>query len=773
MITFLLLMKQLLFSRKLLWITVLGGIASSIFAQDLTVKGKVFSKDEKSPIAAASIVVRTLDSIAVAVTVSDEKGEFQIKLPSDKDSLLLQAHHINYEDYLSKIKGSEIGNIYMKSITRELSEIVVKASRPMVKGRDGALLYDTRTLLERSSAQDAYTMLSKTPGLTLQGHDLTLVGSPRYVIAINGQIPPIPQGQLKQLLQSMPASQISSVEVFYNAPPQYHVNGAVINIILHEQKEQGRFLQGEVHTTLYHNKYPYLKSGINLNYSRDKLSLSFMYAYDYRKQLLNNRLSSHHTVGSTVFDFEQSTKQAISQHSHLSFINLDYKMGSGKLTATYSGLYTPFIEKELRIKGVNITGNNQKRENDAMHSVSLSYANTNGFQIGASLLTYTYGGKQDFTLTSQNSSNIFFSRYGQDLKTYKVHLDNTHTLHQGWQVGYGLNTSYTDEQDFQSFRAIDRKDIEDTLKEWISSAYIKVGKKVSDNFSFSASLLGEYSKFSDESRFTIIPKADLSYIIDSKNIFQFSLTSGKIYPSYWEKRPYLNSIDGYIEGKGNPSLKPYDEYTARLNYILRQKYVFSLYYTYQPGYSIQQLYQSQVEPKIIAQTQNWKFNRTAGFLSVVPFNLSKSLRFNYTLNLFLSHVKHDHFHDISFNRMALTAYNGLNATFVISKKPDITMDLEGYYIMNPIQGIYNLSNPLGLTAGVKYTFAKGRAVLTMRCTDIANMMTPKVSVRYGRQHFNMQNNADTRGIFIGLKYNFGGYKSTQRKEIDRSRWGHN
>lgn len=768
--------NRIFVSRRLLFIIALLTLANSLDAQNRAVKGRVFSKADKAPIAAASIVIRTLDSVAIAVTLSDERGEFQITLPPGEDSLLLQAHHLNYEDYFSKVKRSEIGDIYMKAITRELAELVIKAHRPMVRGRDGALLYDARTLLERSSALDAYAILSRTPGITQQGQDLVLVGSPRYTIAINGQIPPMPQGQLKQLLQSMPASQIASVEVFYNAPPQYHVHGAVINIILKKKEERSNLLQGEVYTTLQHNKYLNLKSGINLNYSRDKLSLSLMYAYDDRKQLLDNRLLSQHSVGSSVFDFEQSSKQKVLRHAHISFINLDYKIGSGKLSASYSGQYTPSIEKHLEIKGTNAIGNNQKREDDTMHSLSLSYTNANGFQIGASLLTYVYGGKQDFSIISRNRNHSFISHYGQNLETYRAYIDNTHALHYGWQIGYGFNTSYTNERDFQAFQSaktLETKDIKETLREWISSGYIKVGKKFSDSFSLSASLTGEYSNFSKENSFIIIPKADISYILNSKNIFQFSLTSGKVYPSYWEKRPYLTSIDGYLEGRGNPYLMPYNEYTARLNYILQQRYVFSLYHTYQPRYAVQQLYQSPIEPKMIAQTQNWDFNRTTGLLSVIPFSLAPNLKFNYTLNLFVSHVKHDHFHDMSFDRMALTAYNGLSATLAISKKPNIMMDLEGYYIVNPIQGIYNLSSPLGLAIGMRYTFAKGRATLTMRCTDIANMMTPKVNVRYGGQHFNMQNNADTRGVFIGLKYNFGGYTSKQRKEIDRSRWGHN
>lgn len=763
------------FLRQLLCFITALGFACNISAQDVNIKGVVFNVKDKSPINAASVVIRTLDSTAVAVAVSNERGEFQVTIPNNIDSLLLYIHHINYENYISKVKSSEFGCIYMKPITRELPEIVITGQRPIVRGRDGALLYSASMLLEQSSAQDAYSILSRVPGIMTQGKDLLLIGSPRYSIAINGQIPPISQEQLSKLLQTMSASQIVSVEVFYTAPPQYHVKGAVININTKNSVEQNNHLQGEIYTTLHHHHYPYAKAGVNIDYSKDKLSLSLMYGYDYNKKLLTNSLSSHHSLGESTLNIEQTTKQTVLQHSHLSFIGLGYKIGAGKITAIYSGQYNPFIEKQLDIKG-NATGSNHKTEKDAMHSVSIKYMNTNGLQLGASLLTYTYSGRQDFGILSPLGKNVFTSDYGQKIRTYKAFVDNTHTLSSGWQIGYGLSTSYTEDKDFQSFYSsdnIDKPNISETLKEWITSGYLKVGKRFSEQFNIAASLTGEMSEFYSKRDFAVIPKIDATYIINPKNILQFSLSSDKIYPSYWEKRPYVSSIDGYIEGRGNPALEPYNEYTARLTYILCQKYVFSFYHTYQPNYAIQQLYQAQTEPKMIAQTQNWNYNRTTGILSVVPISISKNIRFNYTLNIFTTHARHDHFHEIAFNRIALTAYNGFNANFVLSAIPHLAMDVEAHYVLNPTQGIYNLSSSLGLTAGVKYTFAKERAILTMRYTDIFNRVTPKVNVSYNGQRFDMHSNSDTRGIYFGLTYRFGGYKPDHKEKVDRSRWGHN
>lgn len=59
-------------------------------------------------------------------------------------------------------------------------------------------------------------------------------------------------GQLETLLRNTPLDRVEKAEVMYSAPPEYHVRGAVINIVLKRSNDYS--FQGEVNAD-YTNQY--------------------------------------------------------------------------------------------------------------------------------------------------------------------------------------------------------------------------------------------------------------------------------------------------------------------------------------------------------------------------------------------------------------------------------------------------------------------------------------------------------------------------------------
>ena len=75
---------------------------------------------------------------------------------------------------------------------------------------------------------------------------LTLAGAGSINIILNGKPTSMNYEQLVTLLKGMPASRVERAEVMYNTPPQYHVRGAAINVILKGYKPGEGGLQGEI-----------------------------------------------------------------------------------------------------------------------------------------------------------------------------------------------------------------------------------------------------------------------------------------------------------------------------------------------------------------------------------------------------------------------------------------------------------------------------------------------------------------------------------------------
>lgn len=70
------------------------------------------------------------------------------------------------------------------------------------------------------------------------------------------------------------------------------------------------------------------------------------------------------------------------------------------------------------------------------------------------------------------------------------------------------------------------------------------------------------------------PQTHLSYVIDPANVLQFNLQSQKIYPAYFEREPFEMMHSEYQMWKGNPELRPFVGYGAKLVYI-RSKNTYS------------------------------------------------------------------------------------------------------------------------------------------------------------------------------------------------------
>ena len=86
--------------------------------------------------------------------------------------------------------------------------------------------------------------LTQLPGVSEQDGGLTLAGAGGVTVILNGKPSTMSTEQLASLLRSTPVERIEKAEVMYSTPPQYHVRGAAINLVLrrsHDYSFSGRY----------------------------------------------------------------------------------------------------------------------------------------------------------------------------------------------------------------------------------------------------------------------------------------------------------------------------------------------------------------------------------------------------------------------------------------------------------------------------------------------------------------------------------------------------
>jgi len=224
---------------------------------------------------------------------------------------------------------------------------------------------------------------------------------------------------------------------------------------------------------------------------------------------------------------------------------------------------------------------------------------------------------------------------------------------------------------------------------------------------------------------------------------------------------------------GNPLLKPARTGNANLTYVLKNKYTFQVSYYKVEDFFIDQSYQSPEKLQLLHKTFNIDYTSLLNFTAVIPISFGNIVSSNLIANVYNERYKSNEWFELAYNRNkwtgSLMAYN----TIFISKKPNITMNLMAFYRTPSIQGIWDLEDNWCINTGLRYTFAKDKAIVGLQCNDIFESLYPKVKVRFDKQYQNLNQNFYQRNITLSFTYKFNGFKDRTPKEVDTSRYGVN
>ena len=164
-----------------------------------------------------------------------------------------------------------------KSMFRNLPEVMIKGSRPIVKVERGLLLYNMPLLLKQLPADNAYEALTRIPGVSDATGNISFLGN-EVTLIVNGQATTLTQEQLTERLKAMPATQLAKAEVMLSAPVRYHVRGMAINIVTKDYAGTNQ-LSGQVIGGMKQNKYANEFGNLYLSLQRGKFGLDAQYKY--------------------------------------------------------------------------------------------------------------------------------------------------------------------------------------------------------------------------------------------------------------------------------------------------------------------------------------------------------------------------------------------------------------------------------------------------------------------------------------------------------------
>ena len=652
--------------------------------------------------------------------------------------------------------------------SRQLDEVIVKGEKPQVRAEDGVMVIDLPGIVRDKPVNNILEALGYLPGVTNNNGMIWLTGASDVTIILNGELTDMPLQNLYQLLYNTPVDRLKNVEVMYSAPAKYHVNGAVINVVLKTPTPLDG-LQGQVRAEYNQSHYGSYGGVLAATYAIKDWTFDLNYGLTRSKSWSSEETWSNHLYDGKRTIIEDDMRRIGKNWSNTIFASASWKT----LKLTYNGQIVS-DSKSWNLSSDTL-GNYTNAYNMlspvGYHNIALRYAAPFGLTVGA-----------DYTCYSENRSQSLFkdtdyllgSENRQDINRWHVYVDQEHQFGK-WQLNYGAEYQHSKDHSSQHYGIVsmaDNPDFDDILNENVASFYIGTQSSFDWGLSFNASAKGEYYHNKYQHNWNVIHQLGATYYKTPKSIFQLNFNTRRIYPSYWELHGGTSHINDYSTIIGNPKLQPYIQYDAQFNYILRQKYVATLYFQYGDKATVQLPYQSPDALNLIYQTINMNYKRVVGLNIHAPFGAGYIWNATATANVFNQREKADNFHDISFDNSKWIFYGSLTNSFKFSQNCPVSLSVDFSYISPSLQGIADLSAIWKIDAGVKWQFGKKRCCeLNLKADDIFNKWSPTMTISHAGQDYRMKVHDMARNIKLTFIWRFNGFKPKENNIIDTSRFG--
>ena len=287
---------QLFFPRFWLW-PALMLVVQSGFAQ---IKGRVLDTQQE-PVAYANVLLlHAADSTLASGQITSETGDFSMDMPSP-GRYFLKVVMLGYADASSNLieirqSGQSLNPfvLQMQAQATQLTTVELVGRRPLLEQKTDRLVVNVAQSITYSGGT-ALEVLQRSPGVRVnrQTQRISLAGKEGVVVMVNGKPSRIPDDALLQMLESISANSIESIEIIHTPPANFEAEGnaGLINIILKEQvKGDVKGVNGNYSVNAGYGKREKAGVGLLLNYRDAKVNVYGRYDanFDVNPQLFSN-----------------------------------------------------------------------------------------------------------------------------------------------------------------------------------------------------------------------------------------------------------------------------------------------------------------------------------------------------------------------------------------------------------------------------------------------------------------------------------------------------
>ncbi|WP_428329980.1 TonB-dependent receptor domain-containing protein [Mucilaginibacter sp.] len=575
------------------------------------ISGKVTDAVTKLPVDYATVSVYKQGSTSPFNGAStDPKGNFKIDNISageysiTVDFLGYKRQTIDHVSISSTAKNIVLAAILLAPVQNQLKGVVITASAPTVENKIDKLVYNPANDLTAQGGV-ALDVLKKVPMITVDiDGNVELMGNANVRFLINGKPSSIFGASLADALQSIPASQIKSIEVITSPGAKYDAEGTggIVNIVLKDSKIQG--INGSVNLSAGTR----LENGsFNLNARKGNFGVN---AFFSGNEQLNS--TAINTTNRTSYSKTRDTVTQLYQKGSSAFKRSGYQSGfSLNWSITPKDELTAAINfNHFGNHGGGITNQNQSTYSSLNNTTldTLSLANSNS-RFSANSTDWSVAYKKTFAKEGQELNVLFNSSYGTNNNDYSLQQDyitaglpatGSVSSNPGKDRETDISVDYAQPIAKDFTIETGAKAVIENLNNTVLSQKLSNGNYVPDPFqtysfnykrdifayylssSFSlfknfidgkAGLRYEHTSTTSDFPGTNIPSYGIfapsfviSHKLDKTQTIKFSYSYRLERPDYRSLNPFYNISDPHNISTGNPDLKPELGHNFELGY---------------------------------------------------------------------------------------------------------------------------------------------------------------------------------------------------------------
>lgn len=738
--------------------------------------------------------------------MTNENGEYVFESVA-KGNYLIKTTNVGFLPFYSKSfvvdslsSQINVDPISLKSVAVNLKEISISVFKPTVEFKKGITVLNVENNLI-SSGNTVIELLKRIPGVTVDNQNNILINGKSGVrFLINGRLQYLSGAQMINVLSSMNAESISTIELIKNPPAKYDAAGTagLINIVLKKGKLKG--FNGSFYDLVGQGNYFRNTSVLSLNFKSNKfsvfsnftwMSLNLADNYQFHRSINNfpandvinedgkDQMFRQIITGNIGMEYDLSPRTTVGLNVNAGPNSTDHNVFS-KITIP-SGTTFPYNYL------TSLTKSGEHFTNPSLNINALHKFDSAGTQLQFSA---------DFTnflgLDTKQNDNYFYNNYDvqislpysnrsytrRDFQIFTQKLDLTKVFKKEFTLEAGAKTSFVNNVNVFNLEQTDAAGnyYVDTFfsntynyKERIIAGYLTLSKNFK-KVNVQAGLRGEQTNVDalnthngfklTRDYFNLFPSGSIDYTINKKNSLQMLYSYRIDRPDYQSLNPSKVFWDRLDYRSGNPFLRPQYSHNINLDFNHNGFIVNSLSFIQTTNSFFGYSYTNNLTKINTDTTVNIGLRNHLAYTLFIQKQI-KWYNFQFTgvaiYRNFIAKLNGENANSESFFYEL-----NLNNEFILPK--NFKLQLFFYYNSPFRESLQQYKSNTSLNFAIQKSFFNDKLFLSLGFYDMFYTERVASTTTFSNQTTYFQSKSDSRRFRFTLNYKFGKMKFQQRSK---------